>query len=249
MTVSYSTSSSSNSISPGHSENQDSYLADIANLVFAVADGVGGYEGGKIASQLAIDTLSSYAHSIQDDLSMKSALEEIHERVRRRAKSLHYENMGTTIAAVKLVEGPDFRKAIVGNVGDSSVILFRNETLKKTVENEEKGSPESGRSFDILSTDDSHRKEDPRSMWGITQYLGLEDLEIDYHSTTFDYSSGDLLLVCSDGITDNLLNPAFGVGMKLPELVRKYRSADKVVEQAIQVGIKPDDMTAVLIAL
>ena len=72
--------SASNSIGSGHSENQDSYLADMSALIFAVADGVGGYEGGKVASDLAIGALRNRAGEIQNEFVAKAVLEDIHEQ-------------------------------------------------------------------------------------------------------------------------------------------------------------------------
>jgi PPM family protein phosphatase len=234
--VKYDFFSDSNSISPGHDENQDSYMGDLTNKVFAVADGVGGYSGGKEASQLAIETLQENADRIYDETTMKSALQEMHDAVRRRARSLHYVNMGTTVAVVKVIGDSSGAKIITGNVGDSPILLFSANT----------NDPQA---FRYIFTDDSHRDTNPGSMWGITQYLGLGGTEIDFHTRTFDCSPEDLVLLCSDGITDNLLNPGIRAGMRLPEIVRRFRSARKIVEAALQAGVKLDDMTAVLITI
>src|ERR1700730_10207729 len=101
---------SSNSIGPGHFENQDSYLADISTQTFAVADGVGGYEGGREASSQAVAALRNKAGEIQNEFSMKSSLEEISEQLLHTAKSLNHKNMGTTISVVKVF--PDFATGI-----------------------------------------------------------------------------------------------------------------------------------------
>jgi PPM family protein phosphatase len=224
--------SESNSISPGHEDNQDTLLADPSQLVFAVADGVGGYQGGKEASQLAIDVLRDGAGSIKDEASMKTALEDMNDAVRKRARTLRYANMGTTIAVAKVISSDSGARVITGNVGDSPILLF----------------PSGEETFRYVSTDDSHRDSNPGSMWGITQYLGLSD-EIDFHARTVDCSPEDMLLICSDGVTDNLLNPGVRSGMRLPEIARRFRSANKIVEEALHAGIKADDMTAVLVSI
>ncbi len=231
----YDSYSESNSISPGHEDNQDSLLADLESRVFAVADGVGGYRGGKEASQLAVEILRDGASSIRDEATMKVALEEIHDAVKRRARTLRYVNMGTTIAIVKLIADSTVgTKVITGNVGDSPILLF---------------PASDDQSFRYIFTDDSHRDANPGSMWGITQYLGLDQMEIDFHARTFDCSAEDLVLICSDGVTDNLLNPGMRGGMRLPEIARRFRSARRIVEEALRARVKPDDMTAVLITI
>lgn len=163
---------------------------------------------------------------------MKLVLEEMHDQVRRRARSLHYMNMGTTIAVVKVLSDS---KILTGNVGDSPILLI----------------PGSGseQSFRYVFTDDSHRDSDPGSMWGITQYLGLGEMEMDFHARTFDCSPEDMVLICSDGVTDNLLNPGIRRGMRLPEIARRFRSAKKIVEEALAARVKPDDMTVVLVTI
>lgn len=237
--------SASNSIGAGHSENQDSYLADISTMLFAVADGVGGYQGGKEASELAIGALRNHAVEIQNEVLAKSVLEEIHEQLLHTAKARNFRFMGTTIALTKIF--PDFQsggggKIVTANVGDSPILLFRN---SKDLYDDS--------AYTKIYVDDSFRNKMPGSMWAIVQYLGIESTEINVHAQTVDYLSGDTVLLCSDGISDNLLSDdtysqrrgAADVG----EIIRKTGSARTLVEEAMRVGVKPDDMTAVLVFL
>ena len=223
---------SSNSIGPGHQENQDSFLASTQSLLFAVADGVGGYKGGKEASSLAIERLQLSAEKIRDESSMTAMLETIDGEIRQRARLLHFKDMGTTIAVAKLL--PDSTRLITGNVGDSPLLFFRSNAPSDSVE--------------TVYADDSYREEDPSSMWGITQYLGVEEVKVHAHTRMFEYSTGDILLICSDGITDNLLFPD-SQRERLAKLARRSRSAKLLVEEAIRAGIKHDDMTAIIISL
>ncbi len=232
----------SNSLGPGHAENQDSYLADISTQTFAVADGVGGYAGAKEASQQAMMALRNRAGEIQNDLSMKSALEEIHEQLVHTAKSMGHKNMGTTIAVVKIL--PDFSsgtegKILAANVGDSSILFFRSNF--------------DSASFEKISIDDSFRDKMPGSMFGIVQYLGLESRELEVHTTIAEYHAGDIVLLCSDGVSDNLLGDRVysqkrGTG-NISELVRRHGNAQMIVEEALRARTKPDDMTALLVFL
>ncbi|MDA4112054.1 MAG: SpoIIE family protein phosphatase [Thaumarchaeota archaeon] len=244
--VRYDVYSESNSIGPGHSENQDSYFADLATLVFAVADGVGGYQGGKEASEQSMAALRNKAGEIQSESSMKSCLEEIHEQLLHTAKSLNHQNMGTTIAVAKVL--PNYStgiggKIVVGNAGDSPILFFPASA------SDGMGSD----SYRKVSADDSLRDQSPGSMWGVTQYLGIETQELRVHTSTFDFQSDDTMLICSDGVSDNLLGGRVysqrrSVG-DISELVRRSRSAQKIVEEALHAGIKPDDMTALLVFL
>lgn len=231
--------SASNSIGPGHSDNQDSFLADISTMLFAVADGVGGYEGGKEASQLAVAALRNRAMEMQNEILAKSVIQEIHEELIHAARARNFRNMGTTIALAKIL--PDLRsgggKILTANVGDSPVLLFRN----------------SDEEYEKLYEDDSFRNRMPGSMWAIVQYLGLESGEINVHTRSTDYRDGDTVLICSDGVSDNLLSENTfqrrrAVG-NISELVKKTGSARSIVEEALRAGIKADDMTALLVFL
>ncbi|MCL4518093.1 MAG: serine/threonine-protein phosphatase [Thaumarchaeota archaeon] len=215
--------SSSNSVGLYHAENQDSFLDDPKNLLFAVADGVGGYSGAKEASLTAVDSLRSLAGEIHDEASFKSVVFEIHERIRRRSYELGFENMGTTLAAVKVL---DLFDVLCLNVGDSPILHYSHKTIEAAY------------------VDDSHRELDRSAMFGITQYLGLEcDLEI--HLRRIRCSKDDVLLLCSDGITDNL--SSFGSYDELARLMLNHPRAEEIVKLAMKAGVKPDDMTCLLV--
>lgn len=184
---------------------------------------MGGYPGAKEASSIAVDVLSESASMIESEESLEKAIGEIHQRILARSRELRFPNMGTTLAVVKKVG-----KIIIGNVGDSPVLLFRGNTMESIYE------------------DDSNRYSDPMSMYGIIQYLGL-DVHLDIHVRSMSWNPGDVILLCSDGITDNFLNADKGAE-ELASIV-KLGSARKVVEKAIEMGIKPDDMTAVIVKL
>jgi len=235
--------SASNSIGSGHSENQDSYLVDVSTLLFAVADGVGGYQGGKEAAELATSALRNKAGMLRDESTMRASIEDIHEQLKETAKSMHYPGMGTTLAAAKVLpSSQNSGRVITANAGDSPILLYPRATLEGTDSGE----------FQKLYTDDSYRDRTPASMWAIVQYLGIESHKLEVHTQSVDYSVGDVILICSDGITDNLLNPgsyAQRRSANIGEIIRKFGSAKKIVEEAISVGTKPDDMTAVLIFL
>lgn len=216
--------SESNSIGFRHSENQDSYLVDGTNSIAAVADGVGGYSGGKDASAYAIDALRRNAQRIKDSTTLTSLVIEIHSEIRAKANDLGFPNMGTTLAVAKVYHE---NLVLVGNVGDSPIILFRKDEIIPVYE------------------DDSQRSLDRSSMYAIIQYLGL-DCKLKVHTKSIQCYQGDALLLCSDGITDNLLNSQDGK-TKLSDL-SKSGNAQRIVKAAMEERIKPDDMTAVLIS-
>jgi PPM family protein phosphatase len=222
--------SDSNSVSAFHKENQDSVFASRSKLVFAVADGVGGYLGAKEASQIAVDTIKDTPTDFDSEEVMASCLSEIAKRIKKRSRELGYEGMGTTLALAKIL--PEGMTTITANVGDSPIFL-----IKANANN----------SIASLYKDDSLRFVDPDNMWSINQYLGY-DGRLNIHTKSAHYEKGDILLLCSDGISDNILGRSNNLS-RLASLVRENRSAKTLIQIAMNTGLKSDDMTAMLVFL
>jgi serine/threonine protein phosphatase PrpC len=216
--------SDSNSIGGDHRENQDSLLADEGKLIFAVADGVGGYEGGKIASLLAVQSLQENLRRDSTEGELRKCIQQIHDDMQNQARELDHPFMGTTLAVCKIVSADS---AICANVGDSPIYLVRNGSAV------------------ALYQDDSERYSNPQNTWSLTQYLGLPVGRIDIHSRITDLVKGDTLLICSDGVSDNL----FGGGLSSIAELAKSLNAKQLVEAAMKKNLKHDDMSAILIHL
>jgi PPM family protein phosphatase len=221
--------SDSNSVGAYHEENQDSYLVDQQNLLVAVADGVGGYDGAKEASTLAIEMLKSDSAILVDTEGFRKSILEIHEKILDEAKRRHFRNMGTTIAAARIFPKNSGGKVICANAGDSPILLFF------------------GRSAKAMYHDDSMRGNNPGDMSAIVQYLGA-DADLDVHVKEAEYNEKDILLLCSDGITDNLVKTA-GKYDELAALASQESSARPIVESAMRDGRKRDDMTVIVVNL
>ena len=103
-------------------ENQD-YLASVKlgqdRNLFLVADGMGGYDCGDIASKVVGD---SYIWALSRNLSVEEATIQASENLNKEKHNLGIAKMGSTIAAV-LLEG---RLATIFWAGDSRVYVFRN---------------------------------------------------------------------------------------------------------------------------
>lgn len=216
----------SNSIGLNHPENQDSYLVDGENLLFAIADGVGGYRGAKQASSMAVEKLRSDSRTLVDEESLRDCISIVHADIRKESERLGFLNMGTTLSLVKVISVGNEGKVLCANVGDSPILFF------------------SGKSMERMYYDDSFRSADPMEMFGIVQYIGL-DCDLQIHVKESNYSSGDVLLLCSDGITDNLV----GLDRKYDVLANLVvnGSAKEIAQKAVQTGFKPDDMTVILL--
>jgi protein phosphatase len=103
-----------------HLENEDNFLIDEKNKLFAVADGVSEPKGGKEASQKILKYLKGSFEGY-----LKKAFEEANEKFLKEKREKFIEGY-TTLSAVHLKE--DSLEAC--NVGDSPILLFRDKKIE-----------------------------------------------------------------------------------------------------------------------
>jgi serine/threonine protein phosphatase PrpC len=182
--------------------NEDSFYVNDKLGVYVLADGMGGHDGGEIASNIVVETLGrnislSLQHQQEDDIEhiVNKALYEANEEVILLKKE-HIElmNMGTTV--VLSVFFDDI--AYYSHLGDSRAYLYNKEEDKLLQ----------------LTTDDSLvmemvkrgklRKDQLRTHHLrniVTRYLGTNDLAL-HDIRHCDFGKGDCILLCSDGLTN-----------------------------------------------
>jgi serine/threonine protein phosphatase PrpC len=157
--------------------------------LFAVADGMGGHQGGEVASKLALELLRRAADGGSD---LAEVVREANRAVFSKAsEDPGLTGMGTTLTAVVL-QGDRLRLA---HVGDSRMYRVRDGSMERitrdhtVVENlVEKGQ---------LTPREAHIHPQ-RSI--LTRALGVEeDVQVD--EAEVDIEPGDRLLLCSDGLT------------------------------------------------
>lgn len=171
--------------------NEDAYV--IEPPLFAVADGMGGAKAGEVASSLAAAALKENNGGTGGEERVTALIQEANRRVFRRAnEDREAAGMGTTMT-VALVE--DNRVAF-GHVGDSRAYLIREGEIEQLTDDHSlvaelvrggKLTPEEA---------DTHPQ---RSV--ITRAVGTEP-DVDVDTFTIEPESGDLFLICSDGLTD-----------------------------------------------
>ncbi len=172
--------------------NQDAVLA--GPDVFAVADGMGGYSGGEIASSMAaaalsrMESLRTHPDPVTAiDTTLRNANRAIHER----ARSAGVRAMGTTVSGFAWAGGSDF---VVFNVGDSRVYRLRDRGCEQLTEDDSVVA-ELVRAGEISVAESAahpHRNV-------VTRSLGVEpDVQI---ATSWERAqTGDLYIVASDGL-------------------------------------------------
>src|SRR3954468_21063227 len=172
--------------------NEDSYV--VAPPLFAVADGMGGAQAGEVASKLAAAALEETdPGSLSGPERLESLIQEANRRVYERASSdPATSGMGTTMT-VALV-GP--AGVTIGHVGDSRAYVVRAGKLEQLTEDHSLVN-------ELLKSGKLSREEadvhPQRSV--ITRAVGTDpDVELAPFPVTG--GTGDLYLLCSDGLTD-----------------------------------------------
>ncbi len=171
--------------------NEDSYV--IEPPLFAIADGMGGAQAGEVASRLATAALKEGGADAGGERRIADLIQEANRRVYDRSSSdPNTSGMGTTIT-VALVEDD---QVAFGHVGDSRAYLIRDERMEQLTEDHSLVN-------ELLKTGKLSREEaeshPQRSV--ITRALGTDpDVDVDTFSVRAE--TGDLFLLCSDGLTD-----------------------------------------------
>lgn len=190
--------------------NEDAIAWD-ANLGLALlADGMGGYEGGEIASNLAIKTAlesfgkplaphwreAEWTRKISDPvLRLYAAVSEANQSVHNTSlKQTRYEGMGTTFLAAYFHND----RVTLAHIGDSRIYLWRNRALNQlTVDHTMvQERIENGEITAAEAASDSYRGV-------LTRALGVDPVvEVDMREV--NTQAGDIFLLCSDGCYDML---------------------------------------------
>ena len=216
--------------------------------LFIVADGMGGYQAGEVASRLAAETVKReyYADPLDDPTArLRNAVQSANEAVYRSARSDRaHAGMGTTIVATALVG----RKAYIASVGDSrAYVVHRNEISQITQDHSFVGEQiRAG-----LLTKEQARVHPQRNV--ITRALGSQaTVQVD----TFEgeLSDGDVLILCTDGLTGHVpedriretviqLPPQQAV-RQLIEMAKEDGGTDNISMVLLRMGPPPPVQTA-----
>lgn len=233
--------------------NEDHYLVNADERLFVVADGMGGHAAGEVASRIVIEAIDEYVSNSRNGTALsrppgiappvaseperiRQAIEYSNKRVQEATRQrVEYEGMATTVAAV-LIDG---RTAHVAHVGDSRVYLFRNGSFRQVTKDHSwvNEQVQSG-----MLTNDQARVHPLRNV--VTRALGGHaDLAVDL--ATLDIRDGDVLLLCSDGLTTMVDDEEIG------EILDHGRgqlgaTAKRLVDEANESGGE-DNVTLILL--
>lgn len=224
-------------------------------LFAVVADGIGGHRAGEVAAELAVNYISQGVGESNGKKPLKILESSIHDASQaiaaHSASKSEQEGMGSTCACAWILD----HELYISHVGDSRIYLIRGARIRRlTVDHTwvqeaiEKGiiSPEQAR--------------DHPNVHVIRRYLGsvhlpevdfrmyLEDAEDDEEAVGnqgYEMEPGDVVLLCSDGLTDLVWDDEILQTMRSKSTVKA--AAEALVELANQRG-GHDNITVVLIA-
>lgn len=217
--------------------NEDSVLVMPEEGVFVVADGMGGYRGGEIASDLAVKTIQkafrerTFDGEPHPDMPLRAselvrALHSANEAILKRAeKEKELEGMGTTVVAARF--SANKQRFFVAHVGDSRMYRLRNGTLNQVT------SDHTMRDHGVTGAGSAHLSR-AVGIWPVV----LVDVIFGIPQ------AGDIYLLCSDGLTkmvpDSMIAEILGQESEPTDIV------DALVHAANTKGGK-DNITVIVI--
>lgn len=221
--------------------NQDSYYIDPQARFYIVADGMGGHAGGQEASQMATRTIQAY---LEEYWNSESTSDELLEEALHQANRVILEDqyhhperadMGTTVVVVLFREGLSWYT----HIGDSRLYRLRNKKLEQVSEDHTWVAR-------ALKQGDITPEQAKTHPWRhvLFQCLGRRDLrQVDVYP--LDVQSGDRLLLCSDGLTEEVPDEKIAMMLQLGNSCEKITQS--LIEAAKEAG-GSDNITVVLVS-
>lgn len=229
------------------SNNEDSVALDEAHGVAVLADGMGGYAAGEVASGMACDFIRAElgrwlgeASVAATDGDVRRAMDICVDNANRAifgaaSSNPTYAGMGTTLVLGVFRSG----RLLMGHIGDSRAYRWRAGVLQQITKDHSllQEQIDAG----ILTPEQAQYSANKNL---VTRALGVEDvvlLECHQH----DLQHGDLILMCSDGLSDMLTDPEItGVLAACPPSLPEM--GDALVAAANEAGGR-DNIAVVLV--
>jgi serine/threonine protein phosphatase PrpC len=216
--------------------NEDSFASHPEFGVWAVADGVGGYEAGEVASQLIAESISSIGPPVSADDQLARFIERItrsNDEIRQLAQERDGAFMGSTIAAV-LIADNQFNCVWSG---DSRVYRIRDRAIEQISHDHS----EVQELLDKGVLTEEEAKDWPRRNV-ITRAVGVfDDPELDIREGAIE--NGDVFVLCSDGLTGHVSDEEI---CAMIENKRPQAACDELVETTLSRGAK-DNVTVIIV--
>lgn len=202
-------------------QNEDSIGEEVELGIIVLADGMGGYHGGEVASAIAVNTILNHLHDelpqihpgqidkntgyCQESLIAQAAIKDANRTIVRAAQSQpQYRGMGTTVVLGLFFDD----KLAVAHVGDSRMYRYRGGILERLTTDHTLLQELVDKGF--YTAEEANESLNKNL---VTRALGIEeDVVIDIHET--GAKTGDVYLLCSDGLTDMLSDDDIALTIK-----------------------------------
>ncbi len=234
------------------SHNEDSVATDAANGLVVLADGMGGYNAGEVASGIAVSVLSSeikfHLQSVKPEtpdpfcgedtgvVLLRDNVQKANASIFHAAQSQpQYSGMGTTVVAGLFYDN----RVAVAHVGDSRMYRLRGEEFAVVTRDHSllQEQIDSG----MISKEDARTSKNKNL---VTRAVGI-DTEVQVEVHVHDVQVGDIYLFCSDGLNDMVADEEIGDVLKMLK-ANLPLAANELVQMANDNGGR-DNVSVILV--
>jgi len=233
------------------SHNEDSIGTDADIGLAVLADGMGGYNAGEVASGIAVAMLTTEMkqalserdpHELDgggEPLAVKLVREnsaKANAAIYQTAKSQpQYSGMGTTLVVALFYDN----RMTVGHIGDSRLYRLRSDKLEQVTRDHSllQEQIDSG-----MITKEQARFSQNKNL--VTRAVGI-DPEVETEIHTYDVQPGDIYLLCSDGLSDMVSDE--DIEAMLSSMKSNLPLAAKQLIQSANDGGGRDNISVVLV--
>lgn len=233
--------------------NEDAFASVVEHGLFVVADGMGGHAAGEIASEKTIETMTEFVSSFDEtpDFTWPFGIEKglnpqanlLVNAIKLANRTIcsmaleqpEYSGMGTTVVGARVEDN----MATVAHVGDSRLYLLRDGELKQMTQDHSWVQEQIQQN---LLTEDEAKTHRWRNV--ITRALGNR-FEVEVDSESFEVQSGDILLVCTDGLSGPVPEKEI-TKILLDSGTDAEAACDALIKEANRRG-GPDNITAIVV--
>ena len=212
--------------------NQDTVI--LGKVLFGVADGMGGHNGGEIASAGLRDGLLRETEGQEPSMELlEEAVKKVNYEIwEQQEKDASLTGMGTTLTILWATG----KEMIIGQVGDSRAYLIRDGQLKQVTSDHSMVADMVRRG---VLTEEQAACHPMRNY--ITRAVGTDDT-LDVDMITIPRMNGDRWIICSDGLYGQISKQELEETAKIADL---EDAADKLLELALEHGGR-DNITLIL---
>ena len=216
--------------------NEDAILIDPTGALWAVADGMGGHGHGDLAADLVIDAFARMPHGAGGRGLLAEAFAAAHAEVQGRARAGGLGEIGATVVALLIEAG----HATLAWAGDSRAYRLRRGALERLTRDHSLVQE----LLDLGEIGETEAERHPQRNV-VTRAVGAGD-EVAPAFADIELEEGDLLLLCSDGLTRCV--PDAEIAALLAAAEEPGRACRALVEAALAAGA-PDNVSAVVVSI